>query len=341
MRTSFGKNNIGIDLGTANTLVYVKGKGIVVNEPSVIAIEKDSKEILNVGKEAKKMIGKTPANIIAIRPLKDGVIADYNTALAMLKYFISASVGSFTFFKPTVVVGVPTDATEVERHALYKATLDAGAGKAFLIEESMATAIGIGLNVEEASGNMVVDIGGGTTEISVISLGSLVVSKSIRIAGDELDESIINYVKDKTGLLIGERTAEKIKQKIGNAWPNEEYDNEEIEIIGRDILSGLPKNIILKGYEIREAISNPVSKIVEQIKLTVEETPPELLTDIVMKGIYLAGGGALLKGLKELIEHETKIKVIVAEDPLTAVARGAGMVLDKVKILENLAKLQK
>ncbi|OQY09375.1 MAG: rod shape-determining protein [Marinitoga sp. 4572_148] len=292
------RSNIGIDLGTANTLVYVKGKGIVVNEPSVIAIEKDTKEILTVGKEAKKMIGKTPANIIAIRPLKDGVIADYNTALAMLKYFINASVGSFTFFKPTVVVGVPTDATEVERNALYKATLDAGAGKAFLIEE-------------------------------------------IRIAGDELDEAIISYVKDKAGLLIGERTAEKIKKKIGNTWPNEEYDNEEIEIIGRDILSGLPKNILLKGYEIREAISNPVSKIVEQIKITVEETPPELLTDIVMKGIYLSGGGALLKGLKELIENETKIKVIVAEDPLTAVARGAGMVLDKIKILENLAKLQK
>ncbi|KLO24281.1 rod shape-determining protein MreB [Marinitoga sp. 1197] len=335
------RSNIGIDLGTANTLVYVKGKGIVVNEPSVIAIEKDTKEILTVGKEAKRMIGKTPANIIAVRPLKDGVIADYNTALAMLKYFISSSVGSFTFLKPTVVVGVPTDATEVERNALHKATLDAGAGKAFLIEESMATAIGVGLNVEEPSGSMVVDIGGGTTEIAVISLGNIVLSKSIRIAGDELDEAIISYVKDKTGLLIGERTAERIKKRIGNTWPNEEYDNEEIEIIGRDILSGLPRNITLKGYEIREAIDNPVFKIVEQIKLTVEETPPELLTDIVMKGIYLSGGGALLRGLKELIEYETKIKVIVAEDPLTAVARGAGMVLDKVKILENLSKLQK
>ncbi|AEX85804.1 rod shape-determining protein MreB [Marinitoga sp. 1135] len=333
--------NIGIDLGTANTLVYVKGKGIVVNEPSVIAIEKDTREILTVGKEAKKMIGKTPANIIAIRPLKDGVIADYNTALAMLKYFIDASVGSFTFLKPIVVVGIPTDATEVERNALHKATLDAGAGKAFLIEEAMATAIGVGLNVEEASGNMVVDIGGGTTEIAVISLGSIVLSKSVRIAGDELDEAIINYVKEKSGLLIGERTAERIKKKIGNTWPNDEYDNEEVEIIGRDILSGLPRNIVLKGYEIREAISNPVSKIVEQIKLTVEETPPELLTDIVMKGIYLSGGGALLKGLKELIEHETKINVVVAEDPLTAVARGAGMVLDKVKILDNLSKLHK
>ncbi|HOT31666.1 MAG TPA: rod shape-determining protein [Petrotogaceae bacterium] len=329
---------LGIDLGTANTLVYLKGKGIIINEPSVIAIDKVSEDILQVGTEAKKMIGKTPANIVAIRPLRDGVIADYEVAMAMLKYFINQALGGFNLIKPTVIVGIPTNATEVERRALKNATLDAGAGKAFLIEESMATAIGAGLEVEEASGNMAIDIGGGTTEIAVISLGNIVLSKSIRIAGDELDQAIVNYIKSKYALLIGDRTAEQIKIEIGNCFETPEYNNLKIDVIGLDMLSGLPKRIVLSGIEIREAISLPISKITENIKLAIENTPPELLADIVNKGIFLAGGGAMLKGMKELIEKETKIRVVVAEEPLTCVARGAGLVVDKINILENLEK---
>jgi len=329
---------LGIDLGTANTLVYSKGKGIIINEPSVIAIDQNNGKILHVGIEAKKMIGKTPSNIIAIRPLKDGVIADYDVALAMMKHFISSSVGKFSFFKPTVVVGIPTDATEVERSALKEAALDAGAHRAFLIEEAMGTAIGAGLDVEEASGNMVVDIGGGTTEIAVISLGNIVLSKSIRIAGDEIDESIMEYVKNKHNILIGEKTAERIKMEIGNTFSSDEYDELKMDIIGLDVLTGLPKNIEIKGDNIREAIQKPVMKIIENIKLAVEATPPELLSDIVNKGICLAGGGAMLKGMKELIEKETLIRVVIAEEPLTCVARGAGMVIDKIDILENLEK---
>jgi rod shape-determining protein MreB len=332
------RNFFGIDLGTANTLVYVKGKGIVLNEPSVIAIDKYSEKILQVGIEAKKMIGKTPANIIAIRPLRDGVIADYNIALAMLKYFIEHSAKGFSFLKPTVVIGIPTDASEVERSALREAALDAGAHKAYLIEEAMATAIGAGLDVEEPNGNMIVDIGGGTTEIAVISLGNIVLSKSIRIAGDEIDEKIIEYAKSENNILIGEKTAEKIKMEIGNAFACDEYDNLELDVIGLDVLTGLPKSLNLTGKEIRNAIQKPVSRIIENVKAAVESTPPELLSDIVNKGIYLAGGGAMLKGMKEIIEKETKIRVIVVEEPLTCVARGAGLVIDKIQILESLQK---
>ena len=329
---------LGIDLGTANTLVYSKGKGIIINEPSVIAIERDKGEALSVGIEAKKMIGKTPSNIIAIRPLKDGVIADYDIALAMLKYFIKNAIGGFSILKPLVVVGIPTEATEVERQALREAALDGGAGRVYLIEEAMATAIGAGLNVEEPSGNMIVDIGGGTTEIAVISLGSIVLSKSIRVAGDELDEHIIEYIKNEHNILVGERTAEQIKMEVGNTFECEEYDNLSIEVIGLDILSGLPKRVNITGKEIRTAIKNPVSKIVENIKNAVESTPPELLSDIVNKGIFLAGGGAMIKGIKELIEKETLIRVVIADEPLTCVARGAGMALDNIKILENISK---
>ncbi|MDK2946388.1 rod shape-determining protein [Geotoga petraea] len=329
---------LGIDLGTANTLVYLKGKGIIINEPSVIAIDQNNGKILHVGIEAKKMIGKTPSNIIAIRPLKDGVIADYDVALVMMKHFITSSIGKLNFLKPTVVVGIPTDATEVERSALKEAALDAGAHRAFLIEEAMGTAIGAGLDVEEASGNMIVDIGGGTTEIAVISLGNIVLSKSIRIAGDEIDESIMEYIKDKHNILIGEKTAERIKMEIGNVFASKDYDELKMDIIGLDVLTGLPKNIELNGEDIREAIEKPVMKIVENIKIAVEATPPELLSDIVNKGICLAGGGAMLKGMKELIEKETLIRVVIAEEPLTCVARGAGMVIDKIDILENLEK---
>ncbi|MDN5341877.1 rod shape-determining protein [Oceanotoga sp. DSM 15011] len=332
------RNYLGIDLGTANTLVYSRGKGIILNEPSVIAIDQNTGKILQVGLEAKKMIGKTPSNIIATRPLKDGVIADYDVALAMLKYFISQSVGGFNIFKPVVVIGIPTEATEVERNALKEAALDAGAHKAFLIEEAMATAIGAGLNVEEPSGNMVVDIGGGTTEIAIISLGNIVLSKSIRVAGDEIDENIIEYVKNEHNILIGEKTAEKIKMEIGNTFENEENDSLTIDIIGLDVLTGLPKNIPLSGSEIRKAIKKPVSRILENIKLAIESTPPELLSDVVSKGIFLGGGGAMLKGMKELIEKETHIRVVIADEPLTCVARGAGLVIDKIEIIENLSK---
>lgn len=329
---------LGIDLGTANTLVYSKGKGIILNEPSVIAIDKNRGEALSVGIEAKKMIGKTPSNIIAIRPLKDGVIADYEIALAMLKYFIKNALNGFSILKPVVVIGIPTDATEVERQALREAALDAGAGRVHLIEEAMATAIGAGLDVGEPSGNMVVDIGGGTTEIAVISLGSIVLSKSIRIAGDELDEHIVEYIKNEHNILVGERTAEQIKMEVGNTFDCNEYNELSVEVIGLDILSGLPKRVNIKGAEIRNAIKNPVYKIVENIKLAVESTPPELLSDIVNKGIFLAGGGAMIKGIKELIEQETLIRVVIADEPLTCVARGAGLAIDNMKILENLSK---
>ncbi len=319
---SYLRPYLGIDLGTANTLVYMKGKGIILNEPSVIAINKDTSELLKVGKEAKKMIGKTPANIIAIRPLKEGVIADYNVAMTMLKYFINTALNGFSFFKPMVVVGIPTDATQVERNALREAALDAGSSKAFLIEEAMATAIGAGLDVEEPSGNMIVDIGGGTTEIAVISLGNIVLSKSIRVAGDLIDQEIINHIKSKYNMVIGEKTAERIKIEIGNVFDSPQYNDLSMEVIGLDVLTGLPKSVTITGSEIRNAMRIPVNKIVENIKLAIEETPPELLYDIVNRGIFLAGGGALIKGIKELLERETLIRVVIADDPITCVARG-------------------
>jgi len=334
---SYLRSYLGIDLGTANTLVYMKNKGIILNEPSVIAINKDTSELLKVGKEAKKMIGKTPSNIVAIRPLKEGVIADYNVAMTMLKYFINSSIGGVSFLKPVVVVGIPTDASQVERNALKEAALDAGANRAFLIEEAMATAIGAGLDVEEPSGNMIVDIGGGTTEIAVISLGNIVVSKSIRVAGDMIDQEIVNYMKSRYNMIIGEKTAEKIKIEIGNAFDSPEYNELSMEVIGLDVLTGLPKSVVIKGSEIRNAIKTPINRIVENIKSAIEETPPELLYDIVNRGIFLAGGGAMIKGIKDLLEKETLIRVVVADDPITCVARGAGMVIDKINLLKTIS----
>jgi len=335
---SYLRPYLGIDLGTANTLVYMKGKGIILNEPSVIAINKETSELLKVGKEAKKMIGKTPANIIAVRPLKEGVIADYNVAMTMLKYFINTAMNGFSFFKPSVVVGIPTDATQVERNALREAALDAGSSKAFLIEEAMATAIGAGLDVEEPSGNMIVDIGGGTTEIAVISLGNIVLSKSIRVAGDLIDQEIINHIKSKYNMVIGEKTAERIKIEIGNVFDSPQYSDLSMEVIGLDVLSGLPKSVTITGSEIRNAMRVPVTKIVENIKLAIEETPPELLYDIVNRGIFLAGGGAMIKGIKELLEKETLIRVVIADDPITCVARGAGMVIDKINLIKSISQ---
>ncbi|HAY98181.1 MAG TPA: rod shape-determining protein [Mesotoga sp.] len=334
----FLRQDMGIDLGTANTLVYVKGQGVVTNEPSVVAIDVNSGKILQVGLEAKRMVGKTPASIVATRPLKDGVIADYDIALAMLKYFMGRATGRRRFVKPRIVVGVPSGATEVERKAIVDAGIEAGAKKVFLIEEPMASSIGAGLNVEEPTGNMGVDIGGGTTEIAVISLGSIVLSQSIRVAGDEMDDYIVQYIKEKYRLLIGEKTAERIKMEVGNVVEAEEADSSYSEIVGLDLNSGLPRKISVSGAEVREAIVEPVARIVEAVKLTVENTPPELISDIVQSGIVIAGGGSLLSGMKELIQGETGITVVVAEDPLTCVARGAGQVLERVPILERLEK---
>ncbi|WP_038051240.1 MULTISPECIES: rod shape-determining protein [Pseudothermotoga] len=333
------RRDLGIDLGTANTLVYVKGKGIVLNEPSVVAINADTGEVLKVGMEAKLMLGKTPASIIALRPLRDGVIADYDVALSMLKYFIGKAKSSITLFKPRVVIGVPIGITDVERRAILEAGLEAGAARVFLIEEPMASAIGIDLDVEEPNGNMIVDIGGGTTEVAVISLGSIVVWDSIRIAGDEMDEIIVQYVRETYRIAIGERTAEKIKIDIGNVFPCQEHDSLETVVTGIDLSTGLPRRIVLRGAEVRDALMIPVATIVESIKSTLEKTPPELATDIVERGIVATGGGSLIRGIDKLIEEETGIKVVRAEDPLTCVARGAGKVLEKIEILKKLQQV--
>lgn len=332
----FGRSDLGIDLGTANTLVYVRGKGIVINEPSVISINVETNEIIKVGVEAKKMLGKTPSYIQAIRPLKDGVIADYDVALAMLTYFINKAQEKFSFFRPRVVIGVPVGVTEVESRALLTAGKEAGAKKVFLIEEPMATALGAGLPVEEPQGNMVIDIGGGTTEAAVISLGSIVTSTSTRIAGDEFDEAIIQYVREIYRVSIGVRTAERVKIEIGNVYPLKEFDELQTEVVGIELSSGLPKRLILTGGEIREAIKPTAMQIVETAKVTLENTPPELVADITERGIVVAGGGSLMRGITDLLSKETGIKVYQAEDPMTCVAKGAGMVLDKIDILARL-----
>ncbi|HCI29430.1 MAG TPA: rod shape-determining protein [Fervidobacterium sp.] len=335
-----GRLDLGIDLGTANTLVYVKGKGIIVNEPSVIAINADNNEIVKVGIEAKRMIGKTPSFIQAIRPLKDGVIADYEVALAMLMYFISRAQESFSFFRPRVVIGVPVGVTEVESRALLRAGKEAGAKKVFLIEEPMATALGAGLSVEEPQGNMVVDIGGGTTEAAVISLGSIVTWTSIRVAGDEFDDAIIQYVREIYRVTIGVRTAERVKIEIGNVYSLKEFDELQTDVVGIELSTGLPKKLTLTGGEIREAIKPTAMQIVETVKTTLEKTPPELVADITEGGIVVAGGGSLLRGISELLSKETGIDVYSAEEPMTCVAKGAGMVLDKMDILARLKNIE-
>jgi len=335
-----GRLDLGIDLGTANTLVYVRGKGIIVNEPSVIAINADNNEIVKVGIEAKRMIGKTPSFIQAIRPLKDGVIADYEVALAMLMYFISRAQESFSFFRPRVVIGVPVGVTEVESRALLRAGKEAGAKKVFLIEEPMATALGAGLSVEEPQGNMVVDIGGGTTEAAVISLGSIVTWTSIRVAGDEFDDAIIQYVREIYRVTIGVRTAERVKIEIGNVYSLKEFDELQTDVVGIELSTGLPKKLTLTGGEIREAIKPTAMQIVETVKTTLEKTPPELVADITEGGIVVAGGGSLLRGISELLSKETGIDVYRAEEPMTCVAKGAGMVLDKMDILARLKNIE-
>lgn len=329
-------HDIGIDLGTAFSLVYVKGHGIVINEPSVVAINKKNKQILAIGDEAKKMVGRTPSHIVAIRPLVDGVVSDFEVTEAMLKYFIDkVQKKSFSLMpRPRVVVGIPYGVTEVERRAVEEAALNAGARQVFLIEEPMAAAIGAGLPVQEANGCMVVDIGGGTTEVAVISLGGIVTSRSLRVAGDELNEDIINFARNEYNLLLGERTAEDIKIAIGSAYPLAQPLS--FPMRGRDLVTGLPKEILVNDAEIRKALSKSVQTIVESIKLTVEETPPELLADIMDRGITLAGGGALLRGLDSLLQEATNTPVYIAEEPLSCVARGTGTVLENLDGLSEV-----
>ncbi|ADQ04655.1 cell shape determining protein, MreB/Mrl family [Caldicellulosiruptor owensensis OL] len=327
--------DLGIDLGTANTLVHLRGKGIVVNEPSVVAVQKDTGKILAVGNEAKEMIGRTPGNIVAIRPLKDGVIADFYTTQVMLKYFMEkAYKKSFLGLRPRVVICVPSGVTEVERRAVEESAYKAGAKEVYIMEEPMAAAIGAGLPVDEPSGSMVVDIGGGTSEVAVISLGGIVTSKSLRIAGDEFDEAISNYIKKEYNLMIGDRTAEEIKINIGSAYPLEK--EEWYEIKGRDLITGLPKTIKVSSTEIRDALKEPVMAIVDAIKQTLEKTPPELAADIMERGIMLTGGGALLKGLDKLISKETGLPVHIAERPLDCVALGAGKALEELETLQKV-----
>ena len=324
MHSRFSRD-IGIDLGTANTLVHVSGKGIVIREPSVVAINKDSGEIYAVGEEAKRMLGKTPANIVATRPLKDGVIADFEQTEAMLRHFIN-KVGRSFVLRQTVVVGIPSGVTEVEKRAVIEATKNAGAHQAFVIEEPMAAAFGAGLPVDEPSGSMIVDIGGGTTEVAVISLGGIVHSRSIRVAGDELDEAIAAYVRRAYNLFIGDRTAEQTKIEVGSAYPLEQELN--ITIKGRDLVTGLPRSAVVSSEEVRVAIQEPLNAIVEAVKLTLEATPPELAADAMDTGIVLAGGGALLRGLDRLIHVETGMPVHIARDPLSCVVMGTGIVVE-------------
>jgi len=330
-------NDLAIDLGTANTLVFVRGKGIVCDEPSVVVIRKDTKKPIAVGAEAKKMLGKTPANIMAIRPMKDGVIADFDATGEMLKYFIAKVHNRRSFVSPRVIIGVPSGITQVEQRAVKDAAQASGAREVYLIEEPMAAAVGVGLPVGEPSGNMIVDIGGGTTDIAVISLDGIVYSKAVRVGGDKMDEELIAYMKRRYNLMIGDRTAEQIKIEIGSAYPSDGDGQCEMEIKGRDLISGIPKTITINEDEIREALSEPVNTILDTIKVTLENTPPELAADIVDRGIVLAGGGALLKGLDTYIREETGLPVIVADDPLTAVVKGVGKMLDDFELLRKIS----
>ncbi len=326
--------DMGIDLGTANTLVYVKGKGIIIREPSVVALRDNSSDVMAVGAEAKRMIGRTPGNIVAVRPMKDGVIADFDVTEAMLRYFITRAHKRTRLVRPRIIICVPSGVTEVEKRAVLDAAQQAGARKAYLIEEPMAAAIGSELPVNEPVGNMIVDIGGGTTEVAVISLGGIVSSRSIRIGGDEMDESIIQYIKRKYNIMIGERTAEEIKMEIGAAKP--EYLNAKMDIRGRDLVSGLPKNIEINSEEISNAISEPVQSIVEAVKITLEKTPPELSADVMDFGIILTGGGALLNGMDKLLSDKTQIPVHIADDPLDCVAKGTGIALEEIDSLKSI-----
>ncbi|MCS6914363.1 MAG: rod shape-determining protein [Myxococcales bacterium] len=330
-------NDLAIDLGTATTLTFVKGKGIVSNEPSVVAVQRGNngvKKVLAVGKEAKEMLGRTPGNIVAVRPMKDGVIADFEVTEAMLRYFIVRSHNRRTLVKPRIVICVPSGITEVEKRAVRDSALAAGAREVYLIEEPMAAAIGAGLPITEPSGNMIVDIGGGTTEVAVISLAGIVVSKSIRVGGDKMDEAIVQHIKRKYNLLIGERTAEDIKKQIGSAYPLDEVLT--VDVKGRDLVAGVPKTLTINSDEIRDALAEPVNAIVEAVRVVLERTPPELSADIVDKGIVLSGGGSQLKNLDVLLREETGLPVMVAENPQLAVVLGTGKALDELRLLKEV-----
>lgn len=328
-------NDLAIDLGTANTLVYLKGKGIVLREPSVVAIHRDSKRVLAVGTDAKRMLGRTPESIVAIRPLKDGVIADFDVTEIMLRYFIRKVHNRNTLVRPRVIIAVPSGITQVEKRAVKDSALSAGAREVYLIEEPMAAAIGVGLPISEPSGNMILDIGGGTTEVAVISMEGVVYSKSIRIGGDEMDEAVVSYIKRKYNLLIGESTGENIKIKLGSAYPMEE--RRTMEVKGRDLLEGVPKTVAISDEEIRDSLYEPVYAIVETVKQALESTPPELAGDIVDRGIVVAGGGALLRGIDILLREETGLPIIIAEEPLDAVVLGTGQALSELALLKNLS----
>ena len=332
-------NDLAIDLGTANTLVYVRGKGIVLNEPSVVAVHKNAKgekKVLAVGAEAKNMLGRTPGNIVAIRPMRDGVIADFDITEAMLRHFILSVHNRRALVRPRIIVSIPSGITQVERRAVRETVESAGAREIYLIEEPMAAAIGAGLPITEPISSMIVDIGGGTTEVAVISLAGIVYSKSVRVAGDKIDDEIVQYLKRKYSLLIGERSGELIKTTIGNAFPEPSQEIHRMEVKGRDLISGIPKIVEINSDEIREAIMEPISIIIDAIKDALENTPPELAGDIVDRGIVLTGGGALLKNIDLLIREETGLPITIADDPLSTVARGAGIALDQLDVLKEV-----
>ena len=331
-------NDLAIDLGTANTLIYVKGKGIITDEPSVVAVQKDGRgdsKVLAVGREAKQMLGRTPGSIVAIRPMKEGVIADFEVAEAMLRYFIQKVHNRKSLVRPRIIIGIPSGITQVERRAIRESAQEAGAREVYLIEEPMAAAIGAGLPISEPSGNMIVDIGGGTTEVAVISLHDIVLSISVRVGGDKMDEAVVSYLKKKYSLLIGERMAEQVKIAIGSAYPPEDVENMEVK--GRDLIGGVPKTLDISNKEIFEALEEPVGQVVAAIREALEKTPPELAADIVDKGIVLAGGAALLKGMDIRLREETELPIIMAENPLTCVVEGAGVALDELKLLKRIA----
>ncbi|HBB64627.1 rod shape-determining protein [candidate division WS6 bacterium RIFOXYD1_FULL_33_8] len=332
--------DLGMDLGTANTMVYLRGEGIVVSEPSVVAIDKRSKQVLAVGQSAREMIGRTPANIVAVRPLRDGVISDFDTTQAMIHHFIKKAhnnyIRGFKIPRPRIVVGVPSSITEVERQAVIDAAKTAGAREVFIVEEAMAAAIGIGLPIEDPSGSMVVDVGGGTTDIAVLSLGDIVVDNTVRIAGDEMNQDIVDYVRDKYNMLIGERSAEDVKIEIGSASPFKQ--EKEVTLQGRDLITGLPKSIKFSSTEVREAINVSLSQITEAIKDAIEDTPPELLKDIFNDGIFVAGGGALIKGLDTYWREELNMPINIVEDPMASVAKGTAKMLDHIDLLQRVQK---
>lgn len=333
---SLFSNDMGIDLGTASVLVYIKGQDIVLREPSVVAMEKDTKDVLAIGIEAKRMLGKTPANIVAVRPLRDGVIADFEATEKMIRYFIKKIHNRRTLLHPRVVIGVPSGITEVERRAVRESAEQAGAREVYLIDEPMAAAIGAGIPIQEPEGSMIVDIGGGTTEVAVISLGGMVVAKSLGIAGDEMDEAIVQYFRRKYNLIIGDNTAEEVKMKIGSVFPLEKEMTMDVK--GRDQVTGLPKTVTISSEEVRTALSDPAKAIIEVVKNTLEETPAEIAADLVDRGIILSGGGSLIRGLTELIAQETELPVNLADDPLTCVARGTGIYMEE---LDNIKRSKK